>query len=101
MPKNIKCENCNHLQESGWCKKKVDSPAPDLVRECPHYWQKTKADVIRSMTDDQLAEIFQKFCKGMGRCESCGMYADCAGSDKLKRWQDWMKAPVFEEGVKC
>ena len=97
MPNNVKCENCNHLRANGWCPKKVDSPVPDMERDCPHYWQKTNADVIRAMSDDELADMFRKFCLGMEQCESCPLYdRSCAESDRLQRWKHWMQSPVFK-----
>lgn len=101
MPKGVKCENCNNLNADWWCEKVVDSPVPDMERDCSHYSQRTHADMIRAMPDDKLAEVFRAFCKGREDCEGCALYADCPGSDRLKPWQDWMKSPVFKEDAKC
>ena len=57
MPKNVVCKKCNNLV-NGWCEKVIDSPDPDMQRDCQHFCEKTNADRIRSMTDDELNELF-------------------------------------------
>lgn len=54
----MKCRNCRHLYKD-WCAHKLDSPDPDLDRECKDYMQATYADRIRASSDEQLA----LFCK--------------------------------------
>ena len=54
MPKNVVCKKCNNLV-NGWCEKVIDSPDPDMQRDCQYFWEKTNADRIRSMTDEELA----------------------------------------------
>ena len=54
MPKNVMCKNCNNLKHD-WCDKKIDSPDPNMVRDCQYFWQKTHADRIRAMSDEELA----------------------------------------------
>ena len=55
MPKNVMCKKCNNLI-NGWCEKKIDSPDPNMVRDCQYFWEKTNADRIRSMNDEELAK---------------------------------------------
>ena len=57
MPKNVVCKKCNNLVND-WCEKVIDSPAPDMQRDCQHFREKTNADRIRSMTDDELNDLF-------------------------------------------
>ena len=57
MPKNVVCKKCNNLV-NGWCEKVIDSPDPDMQRDCQHFREKTNADRIRSMTDDELNDLF-------------------------------------------
>lgn len=57
MPKNAVCKKCNNLV-NGWCEKVIDSPDPDMQRDCRYFCEKTNADRIRSMTDDELNELF-------------------------------------------
>ena len=35
----------------------IDSPDPDMQRDCQHFWEKTNADRIRAMSDEELAEF--------------------------------------------
>ena len=54
MPENVVCKKCNNLV-NGWCEKVIDSPDQDMQRDCQYFWEKTNADRIRSMTDEELA----------------------------------------------
>lgn len=54
MAKNVVCRKCNNLI-NGWCEKVIDSPDPDMARDCRHFWEKTNADRIRAMSDEELA----------------------------------------------
>ena len=57
MPKNVVCKKCNNLVND-WCEKVIDSPDQDMQRDCQHFREKTNADRIRSMTDDELNDLF-------------------------------------------
>ena len=59
MPKNVVCKKCNNLVND-WCEKVIDSPDPDMQRDCQYFCEKTNADRIRSMTDDELNEMFHE-----------------------------------------
>ena len=59
MPKNVMCKKCNNLI-NGWCEKKIDSPDPNMVRDCQYFWEKTNADRIRSMSDEELSELLEE-----------------------------------------
>ena len=59
-------------------------------KKCPHFIQKTNADRIRSMSDEELAKKLQYMCpvgadciKMSGDCKSC--------------WLDWLQQPAEEE----
>lgn len=52
MPKNVVCKKCNNLV-NGWCEKVIDSPDPDMQRDCQHFCEKTNADRIRAMSDEE------------------------------------------------
>ena len=56
MPKNVVCKKCNNLVND-WCEKVIDSPDPDMQRDCQYFCEKTNADRIRAMRDDELAEF--------------------------------------------
>ena len=58
MPKNVVCKKCNNLVND-WCEKVIDSPDPDMQRDCQHFCEKTNAQKIRSMSDDELNELFR------------------------------------------
>ena len=84
MPKNVMCKKCNNLI-NGWCEKKIDSPDPNMVRDCQYFWEKTNADRIRSMTDRELADFFY----GIRECSVCAYnYEDrCVRcSDGIFKW---------------
>ena len=57
MAKNVVCKKCNNIVND-WCEKVIDSPDPDMQRDCQHFREKTNADRIRSMTDDELNDLF-------------------------------------------
>ena len=59
MPKNVFCKKCNNLVND-WCEKVIDSPDPDMQRDCQHFREKTNADLIRSMDDEELADMLWK-----------------------------------------
>ena len=87
MAKDVKCKNCNNYR-CDWCEKVVDSPDPNMPRTCQYFWERTHADRIRAMSDEELAE----FISDCG-CPNHSM--DCMKSCKdctLK----WLKQPVGE-----
>ena len=59
MAKNVVCKKCNNLVND-WCEKVIDSPDQDMQRDCQYFCEKTNADRIRSMTDDELNELFHE-----------------------------------------
>ena len=59
MPKNVVCKKCNNLVND-WCEKVIDSPDQDMQRDCQHFCEKTNADRIRSMTDDEMNNLFHE-----------------------------------------
>ena len=56
MPRNVVCKKCNNLVND-WCEKVIDSPDQDMQRDCQYFCEKTNADRIRAMTDDELAKL--------------------------------------------
>lgn len=59
MEKNVVCKKCNNLVND-WCKKVIDSPDPDMQRDCKHFREKTNAQKIRAMSDEELADMLWK-----------------------------------------
>ena len=80
MPKNVVCKKCNNLVND-WCEKVIDSPDQDMPRDCHYFCEKTNADRVRSMTDEELAENMsdQQWCGG--------------GLDQ-KDWLEWLQQPA-------
>ena len=83
MPKNVVCKKCNNLVND-WCEKVIDSPDPDMQRDCQHFWEKTNADRLRAMSDEELARWLEY--EGGGACaEMCG-------------WLNWLQQPAEDIG---
>lgn len=76
----MKCENCKHLhtmydrrdESFKWCAYINDNPHEDIERDCEHYAPMTNADRIRSMTDEELAEVL------FGSCLECMGVEECS-----------------------
>lgn len=84
----VKCKNCTNLYNLSdendvivgkWCPKISDSPDVEAERECGHYKRMTRADRIRAMSDEELAEFLEKgsenWCHEMlcdsDKCDCC------------------------------
>ena len=100
MPKNVVCKKCNNLVND-WCEKVIDSPDPDIQRDCPHFREKTNADRIRSMSDEELVVFLDKFSSRCVVCaeyeanESCPIYKEgyyCRPKDIM----EWLRQPSEE-----
>ena len=65
MVKNVVCKKCNNLV-NGWCEKVIDSPDQDMQRDCQHFCEKTNADRIRAMSDEELNELFNEIYNAGG-----------------------------------
>ena len=92
MPKNVVCKKCNNLV-NGWCKKVIDSPDRDIQRDCQYFCEKTNADHIRSMSDEEMAETFIKGdCIGCPILYECDPYGDCK-----PQILNWLKQPFEGE----
>ena len=78
MSKNVVCKKCKNLVND-WCEKVIDSPDPDMQRDCRHFREKTNADRIRAMTDDDLAKLL--CCTGWRMIEQ-------------KECLDWLQQPA-------
>ena len=82
MPKNVVCKKCNNLV-NGWCEKVIDSPDPDMQRDCQYFCEKTNADRIRSMSDEELAMLLYEI--GYDR-----------GWNALEGTLEWLRQPAEE-----
>ena len=79
MPKNVVCKKCNNLVND-WCEKVIDSPDQDMQRDCQYFCEKTNADRIRAMNDEELAEFL----------------IDLADDGNL-RIREWLQQPAEED----
>ena len=43
--RNVRCADCDEYRNE-WCEKVIDSPHPDMLRDCQYYHEKDR-DVIR------------------------------------------------------
>ena len=89
MPKNVVCKKCNNLVND-WCEKVIDSPDPDMQRDCRHFCEKTNADRIRAMSDFELAKEIENAQSGIEIKNPKNIdYFDCI--------LEWLQQPA-EEG---
>ena len=77
--REIQCKRCFFFTPE-WCPKKRDSLDPDLIHDCQYFRIKTNADYIRSMTDEELAELLRDT-----QCNTCAWQGnDCDYADECK-----------------
>lgn len=91
MPKNVVCKKCNNLVND-WCEKVIDSPDPDMQRDCQHFCEKTNADRIRSMTDDELNELFHDIYNA--GAEDAVAYEWGHRTNSFEWTMEWLKQPA-------
>ena len=95
MPKNVMCKKCNNLI-NGWCEKKIDSPDPNMVRDCQYFWEKTNADRIRAMSDEELAKLIAENAY-TGACNDFGIPHQgqcCHNCERCDAIIKWLKHPA-------
>lgn len=109
----MKCKNCKNLGYGydegtffGWCEKTLDSPDEKTDRDCRFFQQKTNADRIRAMSDDELSELLisADFCEGCEYCDKVGIcryyeaHPDGVLADGCKQAaRKWLQQPAEEE----
>ena len=76
------CVNCKQNNSCTMCWKTSN-------KKCPHFVQKTNADKIRAMNDEELAKVMERMlgCPVTGDCKK--MSEDCNDC-----WLDWLKQPA-------
>ena len=94
---SVKCKNCKNFKDD-WCEKVVDSPYPDLERDCNHFVQATNADRIRAMSDEELADEFFKFGDN---AYSMGVYKKSGCLDTREEILKWLQEPVVQNDTDC
>lgn len=99
MPKNIKCKHCDKLKNH-WCRAVLDSPDEDMVRDCRHFRNKTNADRIRDMSDEELAKYLTdktEYQPSPGARKSWGGaygYSYLEYHEAALDWLYWLQQPV-------
>ena len=93
MPKNVVCKKCNNLVND-WCEKVIDSPDQDMQRDCQYFCEKTNADRIRSMTDDELNELFHEIYNA--GAEDAVAYEWGQRTNSFEWTMDWLQQPAEE-----
>lgn len=91
MPKNVVCKKCKNLVND-WCEKVIDSPDPDMQRNCQHFCEKTNADRIRSMTDDELNEMFHEIYNA--GAEDAVAYEWGQRTNSFEWTMEWLQNPA-------
>ena len=91
MPKNVVCKKCNNLVND-WCEKVIDSPDPDMQRYCHHFREKTNSDKIRSMTDDELNELFHEIYNA--GVDDAVAYEWGQRTNSFEWTMEWLKNPA-------
>ena len=93
MPKNVVFKKCNNLVND-WCEKVIDSPDQDMQRDCQYFCEKTNADRIRSMTDDELNDLFHEIYDAG---EEDAVAYDWGHRQNSFKWTvEWLKQPAEE-----
>lgn len=95
MALNVQCKKCENLRND-WCKLVVDSPDPDMVRDCQYYRGKTNADKIRQMPDEELADFIarQRFSVINPIADKLGVDVTTVFIVDRKNALDWLKQEV-------
>lgn len=94
MPKNVVCKKCNNLV-NGWCEKVIDSPDPDMQRDCQHFCEKTNADRIRAMSDEELAKLLLDGCRG-AKCDD-QQQNEFGSVNCFQCRRTWLQQPAEED----
>ena len=102
----MKCHNCKHPRWAeeypgrpffGWCDEINDSPDMDIERECRCFEPATNAELIRRMSDEELAEFLAEEQYRIANVvfQACGI-----GLEKqviYARRLDWLQQPAEED----
>ena len=91
MAKNVVCKKCNNLVND-WCEKVIDSPDPDMQRDCQHFCEKTNAQKIRSMSDDELNELFHEIYNA--GAEDAVAYEWGQRTNSFEWTMEWLQQPA-------
>ena len=99
----VKCKYCsNYIHE--WCEPMIDSPDPELLRDCKHFKQKTIFDHIKSLNIDELSECLVEIGWDCNNCSEEERLSD----NPLLRWEkcdeqcklhckEWLESKLSEK----
>ena len=73
----------------------IDSPDQDMQRDCQYFCEKTNADRIRSMTDDELNDLFHEIYDA--GAEDAVAYDWGHRQNSFKWTVEWLQQPAGEE----
>lgn len=99
MAWKVKCINCVNLKDD-WCEKVIDSPCPDLERDCRHFHQKTNGDRFRAMSDEELTD---SWIRDNTICHRCAYREECECDDFVtdEKCREgifaWLNEPYMED----
>ena len=117
----MKCLNCKNLgwgeeypgkKFFGWCEEVCDAPELDRERECEHFVRATNSDIIRRMSDEELAEFlilspemeFEvcRFCEygntsGDDRELCLTKDGICRAEANCEAFKKWLRQPAKED----
>ena len=94
MAKNVVCKKCNNLVND-WCEKVIDSPCQDMQRDCQYFCEKTNAQKIRSMTDDELNDLFYDIYNA--GVDDASSYEWGHRKNSFEWTMDWLQQPAEGE----
>ena len=101
----MKCRNCKYLRWAeeypgmpffGWCDNVNDSPDMDMERECRCFESATHADIIRRMSDEELAKFIATPCQCEVRPKRDG-FRECGNDLCLQYLLKWLQQPAEED----
>ena len=89
--KECSLQKCNNLVND-WCEKVIDSPDQDMQRDCQYFCEKTNADRIRSMTDDELNGLFHEIYNS--GVDDASSYEWGHRTNSFEWTMDWLQQPA-------
>lgn len=85
MAKDVVCKKCKNLV-NGWCEKIIDSPDPDIARDCRHF---------EELADSRMKDVV--ICHRCAYAEECEC-DEYVTNEKCKEGiVEWLKQPADEE----
>ena len=101
----MKCRNCKHPRWAeeypgrpffGWCDEINDSPDMDIERECRCFEPATNAEIIRRMSNEELAKFIATPCQCEVRPKRDG-FRECGNDLCLQYLLKWLQQPAEED----